>query len=51
MTNFILPNAYFYYDLNNHLIDLHVDRPELFKDKINFIGIANILSDLEIFLQ
>lgn len=43
MTNFILPNAYFYYDLNNHLIDLHVDRPELFKDKINFIGIdANL---------
>ena len=38
MANFILPNEYFYGDFNNHLINLKIRNPNLFKEKINFIG-------------
>lgn len=38
VNNFILPNAYFYSQLNNCLVQSFKINTKLFKDKINFIG-------------
>lgn len=39
MINFILPNGYFYLELNNKFIDLVHFKQSFFKNQLNFIGI------------
>ena len=43
MANFILPNEYFFRNLNDHLVFLAEKSPELIKKNVNFMGIeANL---------
>ena len=43
MINFILPNNYFYNNLNNRLVDTQKNKSNLFQKNINFMGVnANL---------
>ena len=43
MINFILPNSYFYNNLNNRLVDIQKNKSSLFQKNINFMGVnANL---------